>query len=105
MEYKPLPVSDALMEETYGVPTVTINRFIMNTAPNSFRIALGESKAWDAPIHWRLAIKLTPFEAFEMKRVLETLLEPFKDHIDEVLQANEAAEKAADTGSKDAPNK
>jgi hypothetical protein len=64
--------------ESFSVPTVVVNRFLVTTQPDHFRIAFGEVATDQQPISYRMAIRLTPWEAQELKRVLETLLEPFE---------------------------
>jgi hypothetical protein len=85
MAYTPLPVNDDLMESTYSVPTVVANRFVVSTTPQSFRLVFGESRTSNSPINWRVALSLTPFEAYELSRVLEALLVPFKADIESNL--------------------
>lgn len=79
MEYKPLPVSDDLMEETFGAANAIVNRFIVSSTPDLFRIAFGESRLPNSKIHWRVALSMKPAQAAELRDVLNSLLKPFEE--------------------------
>jgi hypothetical protein len=75
MEYKPEAASDDLMESSYSVPTVSINRFLVNRVDVGLvRIALGEGRNAEAPVNWRGSIVLTPYQAWELTKLIQSLL-------------------------------
>lgn len=76
MEYKPLPVPEDLMETTFSAPTVAINRFIVSGSPESMRISFGESRTTESPIHFRISVAMTPFQAWELAKIINNFLGP-----------------------------
>lgn len=80
------PVTDDEMDATYAVPTVVVNRFVISTTPNHFRLAFGETRAGTGPINWRIALSMNPGEAYELRNILNRLLEPFEKDITAALQ-------------------
>ena len=68
------------IEVSYIVPTVTCNRFLVTTAPDYCRIAFGESAYPDSPIHYRVAVGMTIWEAEELRDILDTLLKQYADN-------------------------
>lgn len=99
VDTKGIPVDDEFMEATFAVPTVTVNKFVVSTNPGAFRIAFGEARAYGSNINWRIALSMSPMEAFELREVLNQLLEPFKEEIDRTI-ADFAAMKAAEDGER-----
>lgn len=92
MAYKPLPVDDDIMRASYAVPSVAVNRFLVSTSPASFRLAFGESYQRSDQIAWRVALTMSPFEAYELSKLLEELLQPFRAEIEEVLDGSSGNE-------------
>lgn len=66
------------IRESFSVPTITVNRFLISTNPAQVRVAFGETLSPDDPVNWRVALSLTPYEAWELKQVLTKLMEPFE---------------------------
>lgn len=93
---KGVPVDDEMMDETYVVPTVVVNRFVVSTTQTSFRVVFGESRDFGGRINWRLGVSMSPFEAYELRDVLDRLLEPFKDNIEAAITENRAAQAGRD---------
>ena len=93
---KGIPVDDQTMDETYAVPTVVVNRFVVSTNPTTFRVVFGESRDIGSRINWRVGVSMSPFEAYELRGVLDKLLEPFKDNLDAVISDVQAARTKRD---------
>lgn len=85
MEHKSKSVSDDEMRSSYTVPTAIVNRFIVSTNTNRFRLAFGETLNFDDPVNWRIALSLTPLEAWELRNILNDLLKPFESDIQNAL--------------------
>jgi len=89
MYEKPKPVPDEEMAASYAVPTAVVNRFLISTeggVPGRFRIAFGERMGTTDHVAYRVAVQMTPLEAFELKSILETLLKPFQEDIDAIIK-------------------
>lgn len=80
---QPKPVTHDQVSETFAVPTVVVNRFLVTTNPDRVRIVFGESYSPDHATFHRVAVQLTPWEADELRVVLEELLKPFQPVFDE----------------------
>lgn len=76
MEYKPLVAPDEMMDTTYAVPTVTANRFIVSGHGDLLRIAFGESRTPESTINFRGAVAMTPFQAWELAKIIQNVLGP-----------------------------
>jgi hypothetical protein len=84
MAYTPRPVDDTEMDATYSVPTLIVNRFVVATTNQNTRIAFGEARL-EAPTTYRVALSMTTFEAFELLKVMETLLEPYREQFESLV--------------------
>jgi len=93
-----IPVDEDFMEETFAVPTVQVNKFVVSTNPGVFRIAFGESRVFGSKVNWRIALSMSPIEAHELREVLDQLLEPFKEEIETTIANFEAAKADGDGG-------
>ncbi|WP_217577242.1 hypothetical protein [Mesorhizobium sp. GbtcB19] len=95
-----IPVDDEFMETTYAVPTIVTNRFVVSTTSTNFRLVFGDSRVFNGKINWRIALSMTPMEAYELRAVLNNLLKPFEAEIEKALSDFEAAKAAADGTAK-----
>lgn len=89
MPYTPQSVTPEIMQDTYSVPTIVVNRFVISTSPNSFRVVFGES--YGEKVHYRVGVSMTPLEAYDLKNLLESLLIPFAQDIENVISTFEKA--------------
>mgnify|MGYP003634252316 CR=1 FL=1 len=89
---RPKLVSHEQVAETFAIPTINVNRFLVTAHPDRFRIAFGESFTPEHPTFHRLAVQMTPWEANELRMVLEELLVPFQAQIKEMKAANDGSD-------------
>lgn len=65
-------VSPEFMAETYSVPTVIANRFIVSVTDGGVRLVYGEAPPGQEGIYFRGAVQMTAFEALELAKLLTT---------------------------------
>ncbi|UVC08681.1 hypothetical protein IHQ71_26730 [Rhizobium sp. TH2] len=92
MYEKPKTVSADDLSASYAVPTAVVDRFLVSTeggVPGKFRIAFGETMGPSGHVAYRVAIQMTPLQAYDLKNVLQSLLEPFQEEIDAIMGAGD----------------
>ncbi|MBE1208404.1 hypothetical protein [Aminobacter carboxidus] len=79
------------MESTFLLPTVFANRFIVGGYGEQVRISFGESRTIESPINFRGSVALTPYQAWELAKVLLQHLGPHAAQFEAELNAKSDA--------------
>lgn len=62
------------LANSFSVPTVIGNRFVLSVGPGGLRIAFGEAGVAGQDTQWRHAVHMTREEAADLNKVLSDLL-------------------------------